>query len=155
MRLRSKESHSSKSPFYNTPTSTPNPTSDSTKTPNYSDCKGDYDKVIRYQFSQTVHCLLGKGLSQTTMKKEGNQNRWWLPRSSVMVRRRSFPFQKRSPSFLRHWKKFWPVIESVSMKKKGNRNTASSPDLETGRLSYSYLSTDYNTDSPKFQTNIN
>ena len=28
------------------------------------------------------------------------------------------PFRKRSLPFLRHLKKFWPVIESVSMKKK-------------------------------------
>ena len=37
-------------------------------------------------------------------------------------RRRKFPFHKLSLPFLRHLENCWPAIESVSIKKKENRN---------------------------------
>ena len=64
-----------------------------------------------------------------------------------MCRRGSCPFLKRSLPFTRHLNFFWPIIESVSIKKKQNRHTGSNPDL-----SYPYLSPlplHYNTDPPE------
>ena len=51
------------------------------------------------------------------------------------LRRYSCPFRERSLPFLRHLENFWPVIESVSIKKKENRNPGSNPDLSYPNLS--------------------
>ena len=48
----------------------------------------------------------------------------------VVQRSRSCPFGKRSLPFLRHSENFWPVIETVSIKKKENRMPTSNLDLE-------------------------
>ena len=52
---------------------------------------------------------------------------------SGTARHRNCPFRKRLLPFLRLLENFWPVIESVSFKKKENRKAAgSNPDLEPG-----------------------
>ena len=57
--------------------------------------------------------------------------------------RSSCPFRKRS------FKNFWPVIESVSIKKKDNRNPGANLDLSYPNLSP--LPLHYHTDPPKLR----
>ena len=63
--------------------------------------------------------------SRWSLEQLGNSFYSW---SFFYRRRRSFPFRKRSLPFSRHLENSWPVIESVPIKKKENRNPESNPD---------------------------
>ena len=56
-------------------------------------------------------------------------------RQTQAVRSRNFPFRERSLPFLSHLENLWPVIDSVSIKKKTKtaaqgRTRTSNPNLE-------------------------
>ena len=88
-------------------------------------------------------------LSRLSLKQRENSFYLW---SFFYRHRRSFPFRKRSLPFSRHVENFWPVIESVPIRKKENRNpelnphTSASPNL-------SPLPLHYQNEPPKFRKN--
>ena len=65
-------------------------------------------------------------------------------------RLRKFPFSKRLLPFLEHWNIFDLFIESVSIKKKEDRNPGSNPDLFYP-IVLSPLPLHYHTYQPKFR----
>ena len=67
------------------------------------------------------------------------------------LRRCSCTFRKRSLPFLRHLENFGPVIESISMKKKQNRNPGSNQALNPYPSYPNLLPIHYHTKPPKFR----